>query len=110
MFKRFASFIGVLFFAAHLHAAKKIDDHKMWEDLLKVNVDTHGFVNYQGVRTNKGGDLYQFLSAIEVENLSAFSEEEKLAFWINAYNAHVVKYILANPALKKLMKIRPCSI
>src|SRR6185436_16964119 len=70
------------------------------DGVLKANVDKDGFVDYAGIRTNKGGDLYQYITMIETADLTGCSDSEKLAFWLNAYNAHMIRLILARPAMK----------
>jgi len=75
--------------------------------ILKVNVSSDGYVDYDQIRVNRGGDLYQFLSMVEVEDLADMSEKDRAAFWINAYNAYVVKSILAQSTLEKLSGADP---
>ena len=77
-------------------------DHKVFEGILKANVDTNGFVDYDAIRINKGGDLYQYITFLESADLAQCSEKEQLAFWINAYNAHMIRLILADPQLKNI--------
>jgi len=82
--------------------AATIVDHAILDGILKANVDADGFVDYAGIRINRGGDLYQYLSVLETADAKTFSEEDKLAFWINAYNAHVIKFVLAKPKLERI--------
>jgi Protein of unknown function, DUF547 len=83
-------------------ALQKRMDQNLWDEILRANVDEKGFVDYLGIRVNKGGDLYEYLSWVEVADISKHSESEKLAFWINAYNANVIKLLLAKPSLQKV--------
>ncbi len=72
------------------------------EGILKTNVDKDGYVDYDAIRINRGGDLYQYISLIETADLTTCSESDKLAFWINAYNAHMIRLVLARPNLKQI--------
>lgn len=75
-------------------------DHGVFDKILKANVDKEGTVDYDSIRINKGGDLYEYISSIEAYSLKGCTQSERLAFWVNAYNAHVIRLVLARPALK----------
>lgn len=77
-------------------------DHAALDGILKANVDQEGFVDYESIRAKKGGDLSLYLSALEGANVGSCTEDEKLAFWINAYNAHMIQKVLDRPELKKV--------
>jgi Protein of unknown function, DUF547 len=69
-------------------------DHSAWDMLLKKNVNAKGMVNYKGIKAELPKlDLYlDYLGKNAPEK--GWSTNEKLAFWINAYNAFTVKLIL----------------
>jgi hypothetical protein len=70
--------------------------HESWNTLLKKYVDTKGFVNYAGMASEEAKlDAYLSLISKNVPS-SSWSTNEKLAYWINAYNAFTVKLILDN--------------
>ncbi len=81
---------------------KKISDqqdgvvisHEIFDDLLKKYVDEKGWVNYAGFLEEQ--DRFQTYLKLLQENPPAenFSEHEKLAYWINAYNAFTIELIL----------------
>ncbi len=75
-------------------------DQKGLDGILKANVDAEGFVDYDAIRVNKGGDLLEYLAFLEDTDLSHCTEAEKTAFWINGYNAHMIRLILARPQMK----------
>lgn len=77
-------------------------NHTILEGILKANVDNEGFVDYDAIRIGKGGDLYEYLSFLEDADLKDCNESDKMAFWINAYNATMIKKVLARPNLKKV--------
>lgn len=76
--------------------------HKTWNELLKKHVDNEGHVNYKGFKK----DIVKFesyLSALEKEApKDSWSRDEKLAYWINAYNAYTVKLIVDNYPVKSI--------
>jgi len=93
---------------AVLTAGENADLHKTWDTLLQKYVK-NGQVNYKGfARDVKLLDGY--LEKLDKTDVSSFSREEKLAFWINAYNAFTVKLILEHYPVKSIRKIsRPWS-
>ncbi|WP_341228345.1 DUF547 domain-containing protein [uncultured Arcticibacterium sp.] len=70
--------------------------HSIWDGLLKKHVDAKGFVNYGGFAKDEA-QLDKYLALISKSApASSWSSDEKLAYWINAYNAFTVKLILNN--------------
>ena len=70
--------------------------HDIWNGLLKKLVNDKGFVDYAGFKKDQA-ELKKYLDMIE-ENAPGdkWSKDEKLAYWINAYNAFTVQLILDN--------------
>ena len=74
-----------------------------YDALLRAHVDTEGYVDYPGLLA-KRADLDQFVAsmgAVADAEYAAWPEPEQLAFWINAYNAITLQYILDNYPIKK---------
>ncbi len=68
-------------------------DHTPWNDLLKKYVDDAGNVNYKAFKNNiKPLDAYLKTLADNPPS-SSWSKNEKLAYYINLYNAATVKLI-----------------
>ncbi len=66
--------------------------HRLFDEVLKTHV-TAGDVNYPAIKEDKRFDDYiAYLATANPDNFA--SREEKLAFWINAYNALAIKGIL----------------
>lgn len=76
--------------------------HQSWTNLLKENVTTSGKVNYKGFIEEKDSlDLY--LNALTNHPPSKnWDDSDKLAYWINAYNAFTVKLIINHYPLKSI--------
>lgn len=79
-----------------------IPDHSAWTELLNLYVTKTGEVNYKGFIENKS-KLEEYLNTLSSfppgEN---WGTQEKLAYWINAYNAFTVKLIVDNYPLKSI--------
>ncbi len=73
-------------------AQNKNDQHLLFTQILNDYVH-NGLVNYINLKEDKRLDEYLVQLAItNPDNL--LTDEAKLAFWINAYNAFTLKYII----------------
>jgi len=98
--------VGViaLTFAPRVAAQQHID-HAEWDRLLQRYV-TSGLVDYEGLKRERE-TLDRYLANLEtVDPARLPSREAKLAFWINAYNATVVKDVLDHYPLKSVRKVK----
>ncbi len=85
--------------------AKDIIDHKPFDEVLKTYVKK-GKVDYKGLKANEK-DFAKFTAYIEAIGGAKVkgSKKAKLAFYINAYNAHVINAVIANLPTKSVMKV-----
>ena len=69
---------------------------------LSAQVDGQGIVNYTGLKADrKGLDAFvSSLAALDPEVFGKWSDKEKIAFWINAYNALTLRVIIDNYPIK----------
>ncbi len=89
------------------------------DDALNSKVDTKGGVNYASLRGD--ANLNIFLQAVASADLSAFpvfpvkdettgivkqSHNPELVFWINAYNAHILKTVSDAYPIDKITEIK----
>ncbi len=83
----------------------EVFNHSVWNSLLIDNVSLNGNVNYEGFRQNKG-QLRDYIASLGT-NMPAenWTQEDKLAYWMNAYNAMTVDLILRNLPLKSIKDI-----
>jgi hypothetical protein len=82
--------------------------HQLWHELLKNYVSDTGNVNYKGIKSEnvKLTTYLNNLSKIYADqSFASLSKEQKLAFWINAYNAMTVDLILRNYPIKSIKDI-----
>lgn len=80
-------------------------NHTAWNNLLQKYVSNNGNVNYKGFKSNHTA-LRNYISSLS-ENLptESWSKNEKLAYWMNAYNAMTVDLIVRNYPLKSIKDI-----
>ena len=93
----------------HPPASKNtVADHRLWDEMLKKHVSAAGWVDYEGWQKDRAQlkTYLQMLSENPPDD-SLWSTEEKLAYWINAYNAFTVELILDNYPLKSITDLHP---
>lgn len=94
-------------------AVKKVNSnstpitHQLWDTLVKQYVTEKGNVNYKGFIADSV-KLNQYLTLLENNhpNDERWSKDERLAYWINAYNAFTVKLIADNYPVESIKDIK----
>lgn len=82
-----------------------IHQHQIWDALVHQFVDDYGFVDYKGFKEAEN-QLDEYLNLITHNPpQSSWSNHQKLAYWINAYNAFTVKLIMNNYGLGNIKEI-----
>jgi hypothetical protein len=81
------------------------DSHRLLTDILSDHIKD-GMVNYGALcKDARLGQYVQQLARINPDRIS--SEKERLAFWINAYNAYTLKIVCDNYPLKSIQDLNP---
>ncbi len=111
------SVVALIFMLAYLRGAETEISYKQFQSILDQYVDDFGMVNYLQL-SQKRIDRDEFARALRDLSEDAFmtwSDEDKIAFWVNAYNALTLKVIIdhlfkksssARPRIKKITSIR----
>ena len=82
-----------------------IPNHSEWNNLLKKHVNSQGNVDYKGF-LNDATALNEYIQSLEEHGPeNSWSKNDKLAYYINLYNAGTVKLILENYPLKSIKDI-----
>lgn len=80
--------------------------HSIFDSLLKKNVK-NGKINYKGFISS--GDRFDFylkqLASVSGDDFSSWTRNEKLAYWINAYNAFTIKAVIDNYPIERNLDI-----
>ncbi len=81
--------------------------HEAWDKLVSKHVTESGVVNYKGIIQDsvQFNDYLQQLSSHH-PNEANWTRDERLAYWINAYNAFTVKLILDHYPVKSIKDIK----
>ncbi|SNS52308.1 Protein of unknown function, DUF547 [Ekhidna lutea] len=88
-----AVFIVTTFLTISLFAQRGVS-HKSYDELLQKYVDEEGMVDYKGLKADRS-KLKSYLSILENNPpQKSWTRDQKLAYWINAYNAFTLELIL----------------
>ena len=80
-------------------------DHRPWTELLQRHVDAAGKVNYKGFKSEMPMLLAYCDSLAAHPPADNWSRNERLTYWINAYNAFTVRLIADNYPLKSILQL-----
>lgn len=75
--------------------------HQLFNEILSNHVSSSGNVDYAGIKQGKE-KLDSYLQQLEKVDVNSLDKSERLAFWINAYNAYTIKKIIDNYPLKSI--------
>lgn len=79
--------------------------HSNWNQLLQTYVSSKGVVNYSSWKENMAG-LNDYITELGNDSPDKnWSRSEKMAYWMNLYNAATIKLILDNFPVKSIMDI-----
>ena len=95
-------------FAMPLRAEVKGFDHSLWDAFLKKYVNENGEVDYRAVQKDPAmlDAYFDFFSKEKLIEFEAFwPREEQIAFWLNVYNAAVIKLITQHYPVSSIQKI-----
>jgi len=80
----------------------KAFNYDNYAEVLKSYVDNNGMVNYKELKANRAklDSFAQHLSTLDEQTYKKWSSNDKIAFWINAYNGLTLKAIIDNYPIK----------
>ncbi|MBQ4820839.1 DUF547 domain-containing protein [Aquimarina sp. MMG016] len=81
-------------------------DHSVWDQALLINVSEDGKVDYDGFMRDSSQLYAYFRQLSENKPTESWSREEKLAYWINAYNAYTIKLVIDSYPLKSIKDLK----
>ncbi len=88
-------------------AADSLDHgHSQWTGVLKRYV-RNGDVDYQGLASEGRGPFDLYLRSLQAASASehTFGRDERMAFWINAYNAFTIRLVLDNYPIESIRSV-----
>jgi hypothetical protein len=88
-----------------LKATTPPPDFSILDGLLHKYVDTKGRIDYAGWKAHDEPELDRFLEVVARARPGFYARDQAFAFWINAYNACVIKKILAKWPVEQVSKL-----
>jgi len=82
-------------------------DHSAFDRVLKRYVDAQGEVDYAALSQDADSVLTPYLQMLAATDPSNLDREERLAFWINAYNAYTLKLVADHYPVESIRDIKP---
>jgi hypothetical protein len=88
-------------------ATAKMFDHSAFDAILRAHI-REGMVDYQALKAEHAQELDAYIATLGAADEDAFvGPDDELAFWLNAYNAFVIKGVLElYPGLEKTTGVR----
>lgn len=97
---------ALLYFYGSTNEIEAQVNHEQWSGLLQKHVSKNGNVDYSGFKTDTTL-LENYIETLSEQMPSAeWTKSEKLAYWINAYNALTIDLILRNYPVKSIKDIK----
>ncbi|MEP0986151.1 DUF547 domain-containing protein [Ekhidna sp.] len=79
--------------------------HNAFDQLLQKYVEDEGMVDYKGLKAERS-ELKSYLSTLENNApQKSWTRDQKLAYWINAYNAYTLELILEHYPVESIKDI-----
>ena len=79
--------------------------HDLFDQVLQEHVNENGRVNYTQLKANPE-KFEAYLDLLAAANLTEWSYNEQLTFWINAYNALVIKGVIDHYPTTSVRKVK----
>jgi len=101
---KYFSYVFAFLLFVPLQAQKA--DHSLWNIVLQNHVSNEGKVDYKSIKSNPT-NLEKYIQLLSQSTPDeSWLKEEKLAYWINAYNALTVDLICRNYPVNSIKDIK----
>jgi hypothetical protein len=93
--------------APEFNSGKEPPSHEQWDQLVSEHVTSEGWVDYKGFMGDSPAlkEYLQTLSSTPPDE--NWSREEKIAYWLNVYNAFVIQLIINHYPVESIKDIGP---
>ena len=86
-------------------------DHTLWDTLLArfivPSLDGVNRVDYARVKAEGLESLNRYVASLEAVDVTALGRAQQFAFWINLYNAAVVRLVANHYPMRSILEISP---
>lgn len=91
----------------YIPAQSQSIDHSAFDRVLSMYVNNRGHVDYDALHAARDTTLDPYLKQLETVDLEPLSRDERLALWMNAYNALTLHLILEHDRPDTIWAITP---
>lgn len=77
-------------------------DHSVFDALLRAHVQK-GLVDYAAFRNN--AEFARYLASVKAAKLDGLEEAERIAFWLNVYNAYTIQLVSSHGETESIRNI-----
>lgn len=77
-------------------------DHSLFDALLHAHVK-NGLVDYAAFKGN--ADFARYLASLKSADLKSYEEAERIAFWLNVYNAYTIQLVASRGETESIRNI-----
>ena len=103
--KRIARVVAVLLVVGMATSAHAFD-HGPFDAILRAHVSPDGKVDYAAIAARAKPQLAAYLERVAKAEIGSLPRNEQLAFYLNAYNAHVINQVVMRwPQLSKVTAV-----
>ena len=86
----------------HITGKNSVKKNELWTSLVKKHVGADGLVDYKGFIADKN-KLQEYLDTLSANPPEKnWSDNDKIAYWLNAYNAFTIKLIVDHYPVKSI--------
>lgn len=106
-FTKITSLFSGIYIVSLLSLPAFASDDSSWQKFLNVYLKD-GLVNYSAIQDDPAvlGNVVSQLENLKQEEYDRWSQKEKKAFWINAYNIEAIQLILDHYPLKRSLSLQ----
>lgn len=87
--------VGAVSVGSRAFAQSETVDHALWTSILGRFVSEEGWVDYDRLRSEAKRDLDRYLDSLADVKPGKLGDDERKAFWINAYNALCIDTLIS---------------
>lgn len=83
-------------------------DHRAWDELLKRYISTKQGINlfaYDAVTVEDKNKLENYIEYLQTIKVSALGRKQQFAYWVNLYNASVIRVVLKHYPVASIQDI-----
>jgi len=103
--RRWTPLVSITVLSISLPVTAGAFDHGPFDRIVREHVKK-GRVDYRAIKAGAMGELDRYVDALGKGRVEGMSREQQLAFYLNAYNANVIKAVVDRYPVASVMKVK----